>query len=202
MLKTHLHKSTFDREKRLINHNKLAWLFLLVCIVLSLDLSKVYAQQASLDYQVKAAMAYKFLGYSEWPEKRFNDSHSPYRIWVLGSADIKNELQNIVAHRIINGRSIEVYSATAVDQIDNAHIVFVARDMEALLPKLAMRAEKNSYLIVTENEQGLVSGSTINLRLVDGRIGFDISLKCAQTYGITLSSRLLPIAVSIEEGNR
>lgn len=155
-----------------------------------------------LDYQVKAAMTYKFLGYSEWPPAKFSDSQSPYRIWVLGSRDIKNELENIVAHRIINGRSIEVYSATAVDQIDNAHIVFVARDMEALLPRLSKRAKKNAYLIVTENERGLVEGSTINLRLVNGRVGFDISLQCAQSYRVTLSSSLLSIAVSIDKGQR
>lgn len=174
----------------------------LCCLALSLAFARVYAQQQPLDYQVKAAMAYKFLGYSEWPEKRFSDVHSPYRIWVLGSNDIKNELQNIVANRIVNGRSIEVYSATSADQITNAHLVFVARSMESLLPSLAMSAEKNSYLIITENQQGLIKGSTINLRLVDGRIGFDISVKCAQSYGIALSSRLLSIAVSIDEGGR
>ncbi len=202
MSKAHLRKSTPDIRELSADYKKLVRLLLLVCMVLSNLSSKVYALDAPLDYQVKAAMTYKFLGYSEWPTTKFSDSQSPYRIWVLGSKDIKNELQNIVAHRIINGRAIEVYSATTVDQIDNAHIVFVARDMEALLPRLSKRAEKNAHLIVTENEQGLVEGSTINLRLVNGRIGFDISLHCAQLYRVTLSSSLLSIAVSVEEGKR
>jgi hypothetical protein len=198
----HLRKSTCDSGELLTDYKRLVWLLLLVCMALSSLSPKVYALDTPLDYQVKAAMTYKFLGYSEWPPTQFDDLHSPYRIWVLGSTNIKNELQSIVAHRIINGRSIEVYSATTVDQIDNAHIVFVAREMEALLPQLSRRAEKNAYLIVTENEQGLVEGSTINLRLVNGRVGFDISLKCAQLYRVTLSSSLLSIAVSIEEGKR
>lgn len=197
-----LRKSSSDRRELSTDYKKLVWLLLLVGIVLSNLSPNVYGLDTPLDYQVKAAMTYKFLGYSEWPPTQFSNSNSPYRIWVLGSTDIKDELQSIVAHRIINGRSIEVYSATSVDQIDNAHIVFIARDMEALLPQLSIRAEKNAYLIVTENEQGLVKGSTINLRLVNGRIGFDISLRYAQLYRITLSSSLLSIAVSIEEGNR
>lgn len=202
MSKARLRKPTSELGKLSTDYQKWVGLLLLVCAVLSNFSAKVYALDAPLEYQVKAAMTYKFLGYSEWPPSQFSDSHSPYRIWVLGSTAIKNELQSIVANRIINGRSIEVYSATSVDQIDNAHIVFVARNREALLPRLSKRAKKNAYLIITENEQGLVRGSTINLRLVNERIGFDISLKYAQLYRITLSSSLLSIAVSIEEGQR
>lgn len=202
MSKAYLRKSTSDRRELPTDYKKLVWLLLLVFMALNNLPPKVYALDTPLEYQVKAAMTYKFLGYSEWPPTKFSNSQSPYRIWVLGSKDIKNELQNIVAHRIINGRAIEVYSATTIDQIDNAHIVFVARDMEALLPRLSKRAEKNTYLIVTENEQGLVEGSTINLRLLNGRVGFDISLQCALLYRVTLSSSLLSIAVSVEEGKR
>lgn len=202
MSKAHLRKPTPDIRELPADCKKLVLLLLLVCMVFSNLSSKVYALDTPLDYQVKAAMTYKFLGYSEWPPTQFSSSNSPYRIWVLGSKDIKNELQNIVAQRIINGRAIEVYSATTIDQINNAHIVFVARDMEALLTRLSKRAAKDAYLIVTENEQGLVEGSTINLRLVNGRVGFDISLQCAQLYRVTLSSSLLSIAVSVEEGKR
>ncbi|MDO8342268.1 MAG: YfiR family protein [Cellvibrio sp.] len=202
MSKANLHKPASGSRELLTDHKKLVRLLLLVCIVLSNISSQALASDPPQEYQVKAAMTYKFLGYSEWPPTQFDGPHSPYRIWVLDSTATKNELQRIVAHRIINGRSIEVYSATTVNQIDNAHIVFVARDMEFLLPRLSRRARKNAYLVVTENEHGLVEGSTINLRLVNGRVGFDISLNSAQSCGITLSSSLLSIAVSIEEGQR
>jgi len=156
------------------------------------------AQEPSFDYQVKAAMVYKFLGYSTWPSNRFKDLNSPYRIWVMGSDEITDELREIVSQRLINGRSIEIYSANAVDQIGDAHLVFVSHSMEPLLPKLCALAKKNSFLIVTENEKELAKGSTINLRMVDKRIGFDVSLTNAQDYGVSLSSRLLAIAVSVK----
>lgn len=172
---------------------------LFVCVFVIMGNAKVHAQEPSLDYQVKAAMLYKFLGYSTWPNPRFNDAQSPYRICVIGSDEIKNELVAIVAQRVIDGRTIEIYSAKTVDQVGDAHVVFVAHKMESLLPTLLPLARKNSFLIVTENESGLVSGSTINLRLVDKRIRFDISLLSAQENKIVLSSRLLAIAVSVKE---
>lgn len=152
-----------------------------------------------MDYQVKAAIVYKFLGYTTWPDNRFEDTQSPYRIWVIGSDDIKNELIGIVENRVINGRSIEIYSAKTVDKIGDAHLVFVSRKMESSLPKLRPLAKKNAFIIVTENEKGLIDGSTINLRLIDDRIRFEISLLSAQENGISLSSRLLAIAISVKE---
>lgn len=152
-----------------------------------------------MDYQVKAAIVFKFLGYSTWPDNRFEDAQSPYRIWVIGSNDIKNELVDIVANRVIDGRSIEIHSAKTVNQIRDAHLVFVARKREASLPRLVQLAKKNAFIIVTENEAGLVNGSTINLRQIDNRIRFEISLLSAQENGVSLSSRLLAIAISVKE---
>lgn len=178
---------------------KLILLYLFVCAYLVAAGVKVHAQEALLDYQVKAAMIYKFLGYSTWPDNRFESTQSPYRIWVIGSDDIKNELMGIVVNRLIDGRPIEIYSAKTIDQIGDAHLVFVARKMEPVLPTLASRARESAFIIVTENEAGLVNGSTINLRLIDDRIRFEISLLSAQENGIALSSRLLALAITVIE---
>ncbi len=187
------------RRPSLLARALLLWLIALACVLLTGGLSQVYAQEPSLDYQVKAAMVYKFLSYGTWPANRFADAKAPYRIWVIGSDDIKNELQEMVVQRSVDGRAIEIYSAKTVDQVGDAHLVFVSRSMEPVLPKLCPLARKNSFLIVTENEKGLAHGSTINLRLVDKRVGFDISVIDAQAYGITLSSRLLAIAITVKE---
>jgi hypothetical protein len=176
---------------------RFVWTILLAC-VFSGTFPKVYAQEPSLDYQIKAAMVYKFLGYSTWPDSRFVDARSPFRICVIGSEEVKNELVDIVAQRSIEGRSIEIYSAKTAEQVGDAHLVFVSRNMESILPILRPHARKSSFLIVTENEDGLIGGSTINLRMVEKRIRFDISLLSAQDNGIVLSSRLLAVAVSVK----
>ena len=147
-------------------------------------------------------MLYKFLSYTDWPEARFPTPQSPYRLWVLGTDNLLEELRGIVAGRIVNGHPIEVFAATTPDDIVDAHLVFVGRGFEKSLPNLSLLAEKQSYLIVTENEQGLKPGSIINLRLVDGRVGFDVSLKNAQSCNLKLSARLLSVASSVEEGSR
>lgn len=173
---------------------------LLVCASIIFVSGFTKAQEALQDYQIKAAMLYKFIGYSSWPDSRFASPDSAYRIYILGAEDIKNELEIVVAERRVNNRSIEVYSASTVNQLEDAHMVFVSRQMEKVLPRLSTLAKKNSLLIVTEHDEGIVPGSTINLRRLDDRIGFDISLASTQDYGISLSSRLLSVAASVQEG--
>lgn len=150
------------------------------------------------DYQVQAAMLYKFLAYIDWPPTAFADAQSPYRIAVLGDADIEDELRKITAERTVNSRPIEVYRVSRLDRIAEPHLVFVGRRAERHLPRLARLARKKSFLIVTENEAELKDGSAINLRLIDGRIGFDVSLPGAERSNIKLSSRLLSVASSVE----
>ncbi len=178
----------------------------LVCLIGDIAVPQLatpaIANEAALEYQVKAAMLYKFLGYTDWPEAAFPAADSPYRIWVLGSSNIERELREITAHRTVNDRPIQVMRARTVEHISNAHMVFVGHHAERYLPSVARLAEQHSFLVVTEREEGLRAGSTINLRLVEGRIGFDVSLAGAHRYNLRLSARLLSVASTVDQEGR
>lgn len=146
-------------------------------------------------------MLFKFLGYTEWPEQTFDSADSPYRIWVLGDSNVSKELKQITAGRTLGDRPIKVYRARTVEHINNPHVVFVGRHAAKYLPAVAKRAEKQSFLVVSEAEAGLDAGSTINLRFVEGRVGFDVSLERAQKNKLRLSARLLSVASSVEQSN-
>jgi hypothetical protein len=154
---------------------------------------------AVTEQQIKAAMLYKFLGYIEWPPQSFATPISPFRIWVLDGEDIKNELQAITEGRKVNHRPIDVFTAKTTRGIIDPHLVFVGRRAERYLPALHRLAQHNSFVIITENQQGLADGSTINLRVIEGRIGFDVSLINAHKQNLKLSARLLSVASTVEQ---
>lgn len=154
------------------------------------------------EQQVKAAMLYKFLGYTEWPANAFASTTSPIRIWVLGDSNIDDDLRKITADHTVNNRPIEVLASKSVGRIANPHVVFVSRRAERYLPRLMRIAERHSFLVVTESEQGLIADSIINLRLIEGRIGFDVSLINARKNNLKLSARLLSVASSVEQEKR
>lgn len=179
----------------------LTYLLYLAALIACGPISAATAMDATYaaETQIKAAMLFKFIGYTEWPSPAFDKPHSPYRIWLLNANEVGNELRSLTHERAVNGRPIKVFKTRFVDRINNPHIVFVGRDAEHHLPQLARLAEQQAFLIVTENAQGLVPGSTINLRLLEDRIGFDVSLACARRNNLKLSARLLSVASTVEQ---
>lgn len=168
-------------------------------VCLSLSSAKVFAEAAPLEHEVKAAMLYKFLGYVEWPPETFETAQEPYKIGVIGSRALENELRRITEDRTVNNRPIEIFKIRDVDRIDKPHMIFVGQKSERTLPSLTRLAEKDCFLLVTENDDGIKNGSTINLRVINDRIGFDISLANANKCSFKFSARLLSVAASVKQ---
>ena len=144
-------------------------------------------------------MLYKFLGYVEWPPATFETAHEPYKIGVIGSKALENELRRITEERTVNNRPIEIFKIKDMDRIDKPNMVFVGQKSEKILPSLTKLAEKDCFLLVTENDDGITSGSTINLRVINDRVGFDISLVNANKCSFKFSARLLSVAASVKQ---
>lgn len=178
------------------------WLVVFLLGLLALPVNAEAAEAGevqALEHQIKAAMLYKFLGYTDWPAHSFPSDETPYRIWVLGASSIDRELRDMTSDRKVNNRPIRIYQASSPKQLEQPHLVFVGRYAERHLPHLARMARQQSFLIVTENDDGLRDGSTINLRLVDGRIGFDVALGEARENNLRLSARLLSVASTVKQ---
>lgn len=150
-----------------------------------------------LERSVKAAFLYKFLGYMEFP----TDPGPSLMVGVLGSDDIAVELSRITGGRNVGNRTITVRSLREGDSLAGLHLLFVGAD--AAQPVQSLRAaEKNGTVTVTEQENGLQSGSVINFRVVDERVRFEVSLPAAERCNVRLSSRLLSVAYHVQKGGQ
>lgn len=186
-------------RKRLMWARVVACLLISILAVVTLSITVVAHDDTALEEQVKAAMIFKFLSYVDWPKTAFSVPEEPLRVWVLGASRIGNELRDAVAERTVNGRPVDLFAVNGIHEITKPHAVFVGLHAERYLPELARLAEQEAFLIITENSEGLHTGSTINLRLIDGRMGFDVSLTSAQLSNLKLSARLLSVASSVEQ---
>jgi hypothetical protein len=52
-------------------------------------------------------------------------------------------------------------------------------------------------LVVTNEEGGLDSGSTVNFLLIDQRVRFEISLDAAESSSLKVASELLAVAIRV-----
>jgi hypothetical protein len=164
--------------------------------------SGAFAQAApSRDSAVKAAFLYKFIGFVEWPTGTFARPDAPVVIGVVGNDAVAGDLEQIVAGRAIEGRSMAVRRLREADAAAGLHVLLVGATREARLRE-AIAAVPGPVLVVTEQEQGLQSGAALNFALENGRVRFSASQVAAEARGLRLSARLLAVAQSVDGRTR
>lgn len=181
------------------------WLVVACLLLLWLGgLSSAGAQQGAgqpaTERQLKAAYLFKFGSYVEWPKQVFANPQSPIRIGVIGADDLADELAQIVRGRTINGRPVAVEKRAAGDFIADLNVLFIGRSSDRRGADVLARAKGKPILTVTESEQGLALGSTINFVIVNGRVRFEISPKTADLGQLYISARLLAAAHKVAAG--
>lgn len=158
------------------------------------------ARDGALERSVKAAYLYKFLAYTDFPAHAFIDPSAAIVIGVVGSEEMAGEVQRIVAGRSINGRAIIVRSWRDGEQTGPAHLLFVAGADSARVARVLRQSQPGPILLVSECGNGLQAGSTINFKIIEQHVRFDVSLDAAEKSNIKLSSRLLSVANHVTKG--
>jgi hypothetical protein len=156
------------------------------------------ASSTPLERRVKAAFLYKFLGYAEFPASAFQDGAAPLTIGVVDADDLAAELARIVAGRTAGNRAIVVRVLRESEMGVPVHLLFVG-GLDGARVRRQLR-QANAMMAVTECDGGLPPGSTINFRIIDERVRFDVALDAAEHNGIKLSSRLLTVANRVWKG--
>jgi hypothetical protein len=146
------------------------------------------------DDEVKAAFLFHFGTYVEWP----GEADPVATIAVLGSEPIARLLERFLPGKTIGGRPVEVALLGSIEELTDEEILFVNSSENANLEEIAASVDGRPVLLVTDSPGGLRQGATINFRVVQNRVRFEISLAAAEEAGLRLSSRLLQAALRVE----
>lgn len=147
-----------------------------------------FAQDASLEYQVKAAYLFNFTKFIEWPEGALRDG-APLTICVAGENPFGSSLEETIQGESVNGRPLQ---ARAAQPPAGCHVVFVPRGVD---PAAALRPFRSlPALTVGESDGFLRGGGMVNFFIEDGRVRFEINHEAADRALVRISSRLLRLA--------
>jgi hypothetical protein len=146
---------------------------------------------------VKAEFVLRFAGYVQWPQQRA--SEGPFRIAVLGASEIGGRLQFLAAGRSLMNRPVQVRRITNIRDAQDAQVLFVGAERRGNLRELLAPLAGRSVLVISDEEDALESGSTINLRMADRHVRFEVSLPAARQAQLKISSELLALAVRVQK---
>jgi hypothetical protein len=175
---------------------------LLVCVLpqsRAVDAQTVVRQEAT-ERQVKAAYLSKFGSYVKWPDQAFATPDSPLKIGVIGADLLADDLEQLVAGHTVNGRPVTVRKLRHGDPLAGFNVLFIGRSESDRLADILAATKGLPMLTVTESEDALTLGSTINFVVVDGRVRFEVAPKTASLGNLNISARLLAAAYKVAPG--
>jgi len=161
--------------------------------ILAVLLAAVHPPPARADdhsLAMKAAMIYNFTRFSTWPGTRFSSPSSPVVLCVdpanaLGAELIKLEGRPVGARRLHVRRG-------ALDGGCHAAVLSVRETSPGTISGL----NRQGVLTIGETA-GFSRTGAIGLMTVGRQVRFEINVKVAQAAGISLSSKLLRLAIAV-----
>lgn len=173
----------------------------LVALLTALGLAGAAAaghQEPAADTAVKADFLPKFPRYVEWPAQARPAEGVPYQLCVVGTDPFGAQLDRAAASELIGRHAVSVRRVADGAETDGCHVAYVhgatAEDTDRLLAAIGARA----ILTVTDTGGGTQRGM-IHFARQNGRIRFFIDDAAAAARGLTISSRLLALAIGVRQ---
>jgi hypothetical protein len=157
------------------------------------------AQPVADEYHVKAAYLLNFARFVEWPPEVLLAS-APLDIVVVGEDAFAGSLEELLRGKLANGHPIRLRHVRWDAILTTYQIVFISGSEEQHLPQILHFLGKSSVLTVSDIDRFSLRGGVIEFRSIGNRVRFDINRTAAQTARLNISSKLLSVARTIQEG--
>jgi uncharacterized protein DUF4154 len=154
---------------------------------------------APTEYEVKAAYLYNFGRFVQWPAKATALRGDSFSICVLGEDPFGPILNATIAGETIDGKNVVAKQISAPQQAANCRILFISSSEDRRLKEILAELDKASVLTVGDMPQFARRGGMVQFVLDGNKVRFEVNLPSAERAGLTLSSQLLKLAVSIRK---
>lgn len=147
---------------------------------------------------VKAAFLPRFARYVAWPQASLPAAQQPFQLCVVGRDPFGPMLDRSAAAESIDGHGVSVRRVTSADAAGGCHLAFVQGGAPAETGRMLTALGRSPVLTVTDASAGQPRG-IIHFTVISGRVRFFIDEASAADRGLSISSRLLALAVSVRQ---
>lgn len=169
---------------------------LALCAIVALLVAPAPARAEVSDTAVKAAFIPKFARYVVWPSSAPARTNAQILICVIGDDPFGKMLNQAAASQEADGRPFAVKRLSSAAGASNCAIAFVDGSHTG---EILSALDHQPILTVTDSRSSPQRG-IIHFAIVDGRVRFFIDNAQAQARGLTISSRLLALALGVNQG--
>ena len=143
------------------------------------------------EYQVKAVYLFNFGQFVEWPAQSYPSQNAPFVIGVVGRDPFGKTLDDVVRGESLRGRPFVVRRFKDASEIEDCHILFIARSEADRLDQTLEVTRGRNVLTVTDIQGAERRGAMIVLVSQENRVRMRINLSAARASNLVISSNLL-----------
>jgi hypothetical protein len=152
------------------------------------------------ELEKKADYILSFTRFVEWPAEKFADPAAPFVIGVFGISDITVLLQEALQKRPAKGRPVVIRHFWNKREFSSCHVLFISRSAQNRLDRIIRHVTGENVLTVGECDDFIPRGGMINFVNVADCVRFQIGAEAAAREKLTISSKLLQLAVPVPRG--
>ena len=149
------------------------------------------------EYDVKAAYLFNFARFAEWQAGSPAARNDTFAICVLGQDPFRAALDAVVTGETIAGKAVVARRITKPQEAVNCRVLFISSSEDSRLQEILGALDGACVLTVSDMPQFTRRGGMIQFVTDGSKIRFEINLANAGVAGLTLSSELLKVAVTV-----
>ena len=153
--------------------------------------------QLSREEDLKAALLWSFVRFTEWPSA--SAAETPIVIGIVEQPELYNSMVRITIGKSVQGRPIQVRWIRHLADEKLCQVVYLGtlsgKNLEAHLSV----ARETSILTIGEGERFHQAGGIIQLFTEDGRLSFSVDLGRLGHTKLSISSKLLRLGYTVKD---
>jgi hypothetical protein len=119
-------------------------------------------------------------------------------VGILGKNKFGTDLAQAISGKMIGGHPLQFREYASLAEATHCQILFISDSEKSRLSKIISDLNGASILTVSETDNFIAAGGMIDLRIVDDKMRFDINNSAAKSASLSISSKLLSLALSVK----
>lgn len=159
--------------------------------------SEAKAQGTSAaEYAVKAAYLYKFAPFVDWPPAALA-AGAPLQVCVVGPDPFGRALDLAAFGQMVGDHKVEIRRMAKVEGRPACHVMYVRKSAGQTVGEALAAVRGAPILTVTDAADGEGAHGILHLVIADRRVRFEVSPGAAAENGLSISSKLLDLALAV-----
>ena len=165
----------------------------------SFGIGSAAAESQTLEYPLKATFLYRFADYIGWPPGALPDAGAPLTVCVVGDDPFGPALDQAMRGAQAAGHPVVAQRLAVASGHDLCQVMYLAGSARQSVSAALALVKGEPVLTVTDAARPDPARGIIHFVLHDNRVRFEIDEQAAAENGLTISSRLLSLALTVRQ---